>query len=649
MDSMEPSKESSFFSIDSISKSYDDQKVFSSLSYSFSSNGLYLLLGENGSGKSTLLSILSGKDRDYQGKVSFLGKEIRKKDRESFSVDSISYVPQDTLVFEDEKVLDDFLMPYDKKDKTKAKEILTDLGLGDVLGEKCKELSEGEKERLCFGQAIYADKKIILLDEITANLDSVSAERLRKYILTISKDHLVIFATHDGRPDWLTKDAYILRRKDGSLSEEKEGVLIESSPIQTKTRKHQNHSRFLDSFRTDRKFHWLLIAICTLFTAFSFLFVSVSESTKVVQHLSENGTVTETDPYSDICKQVFVQAASFLPTMDPLPGEEIRYPIVDNTLSATNNIPGKTDFRKPGSLFGGICIYQENDPNKVKLSEGRYPEKQYECIIPDICHKNNPALKTGAEIGSENQYGIFTIVGIYLAENTDIVAAKYKNYDQSNDSLPMDPMARIIYGFKTETIFCGNGTYNNQSRVFLVPNNEKNREAFLAKDPWQFLHLGMYCPICTDKKTGKVLFSHDSFTVEALRLEKIGKLFIYLLPGFLILYLLGYLVANHRKYILLRYLGASRKKLFRDSTIGNLTSSLIGFALGIILGILSIALRNLYYNSHLGTDSLLFFHPYYLTILVSLLTFVAFAILFILSVLFFLLPKNRKTEEIKRK
>ena len=153
---MEPIKENRFLSLNSLSKNYGEQKVLSALSYSFYPKGLYLLLGENGSGKSTLLNILSGKDTDYEGKVFYSGEELTEKDRE------------------------------------KAKKILTDLGLGDVLEEKCKELSEGEKERLCFGQALYADKEIILLDEITANLDPISTERILKNILALSKGRLVV-------------------------------------------------------------------------------------------------------------------------------------------------------------------------------------------------------------------------------------------------------------------------------------------------------------------------------------------------------------------------------------------------------------------------------------------------------------------------
>lgn len=647
MNFMEPTKENRFIVLNSLSKSYDEQTVLDSLSCSFHSNGLYLLLGENGSGKSTLLNILSGKDTDYEGKVFYSGEELTEKDRESFSDSCVSYVTQDSLVFEDRKVIDDFLLPYEKKDREKAKKILTDLGLGDVLEEKCKELSEGEKERLCFGQALYADKEIILLDEITANLDPVSTERILKNILALSKGRLVIFATHDGMPDWFTKDAFILRRKDGKLAEEKEGMPNAMEVTLRKNRKHSVQYHFLSSFHTDKKYHWLLAAICTLFTMFSFWCISVSESIKVTQSLSENGTISEKYPFQDVCNQVFIQTAPILPTYEPLPDETIVYPVILKSYKVLE--PNDNDLQKPGSLFAGICIYQDNDPDKVKLSEGRYPTEKFECIISDVCQSNNPTLKIGSEIESKSQQGTFTIVGIYKAKNADMIAKKYQDYDPRDYNMPMDPTIRIIYGFQTETIFCGKGNYKYTSGLFLIPNTSKNREAFLNSNPSQFFNIAIYSPICTDKKTGKRLFTREGFMSGQFKLEKTEKLFFYILPVFLILYILGYFAANRRKYILLRFLGTSRKKLLKDSLFGNLSSSFLGFALGIILGILSIVFRNLYYNSHFGTTGLVFFHPYYKVGIASLVTFASFAILFVLFSYFILLPKKRKKEEIKRK
>lgn len=653
MNSMEPIKENRFLSLNSLSKNYGEQKVLSALSYSFYPKGLYLLFGENGSGKSTLLNILSGKETDYEGKISCSGEELSKKNRESFSDNYVSYVAQDALFFEDRKVIDDFLLPYEKKDKEKAKKILTDLGLENVLNEKCKELSEGEKERLCFGQAIYADKKIVLLDEITANLDPLSTEKILRYVLELSKNRLVIFATHDNRPEWFTKDAFILRRKDGKLTEEKEGV-FDDSETTVKKKKGFYTSPLLSSFKTDKKFHSLLAVFCALLTIFSFWSISVSKSTETTTSFSDTGEVRTKSPYQEACNQVFLQTAPVLPTFHPLPDETIVYPVVYASwlwINENTQASGE-EYKIPGKTFEGICIYQDNDPDKVKLTEGKYPTEQFECIIPDICQRNNPELRIGSKIKSHDQQGSFKIVGIYKAENPNTIALKYKDYDPTDPAdvdYSLDLIPRLIYSFKTETIFCGQGTYLNQSRLFFVPNNSRNQEAFLSSDPSNFIKYFNYSPICTDKKTGKRLFTSGGFDRHSLQSKQIGTLFLWMLPGFLVIFILGYITANRRKYILLRFLGTSRKKLLKDSLIGCLGSSFLGFAFGILLGILSVFCRNPYYNSHFGTTGLTFFTPFYSRCFVSLITFLAFALLFTLSILYFLLPRKRKKEEIKRK
>lgn len=407
----------------------------------------------------------------------------------------------------------------------------------------------------------------------------------------------------------------------------------------------------LSSFKTDKKFHGLLAVFCVLLTIFSFWSISVAKSTETTTSFSDTGEVRTKSPYQEACNQVFLQTAPVLPTFNPLPDETIVYPVVHASWLRVNENTktGGEDYKIPGKTFEGICIYQDNDPDKVKLTEGKYPTEQFECIIPDICQRNNPELRIGSKIKSREQQGSFEIVGIYKAENPNTIALKYKDFDPTDANHRPDPKARLIYSFKTETIFCGQGTYLNQSGLFFVPNNSRNQEAFLSSDPSQFINVFFYAPICTDKKTGKRLFTWDGFTYHSLRLEQIGKLFLWMLPGFLVIFILGYITANRRKYILLRFLGTSRKKLLKDSLIGCLGSSFIGFAFGILLGILSVFCRNPYYNSHFGTTGLTFFTPFYSRCFVSLITFLSFALLFTLSILYFLLPRKRKKEEIKRK
>lgn len=162
--------------LDKLTKKFDGETILDSLSFTFDDTGLYFLKGENGSGKSTLLSILAGKDESYAGKLFYNECLINNKNKNDYADNHVTYVPQNSFVLEDETVLDNVLLPYNRKDKERAIKILTFLGLEDNIDQNASSLSAGEKQRLSFARADYGRKDILLLDEVTSNLDKESAD-----------------------------------------------------------------------------------------------------------------------------------------------------------------------------------------------------------------------------------------------------------------------------------------------------------------------------------------------------------------------------------------------------------------------------------------------------------------------------------------
>ena len=88
--------------IKNLCKHYGHQNVFSNLSFHLPSTGFCLLVGKNGSGKSSLLSILAGRDTDYSGEFRYNQEKITKSNADFFANQFVSFLPQDSLVFEDE-------------------------------------------------------------------------------------------------------------------------------------------------------------------------------------------------------------------------------------------------------------------------------------------------------------------------------------------------------------------------------------------------------------------------------------------------------------------------------------------------------------------------------------------------------------------
>ena len=633
-----------YFTIDSLKKSYSDKMIFDSLSCSFHSNGLYLLLGENGSGKSTLLNILSGKDTDYEGKVSYSGEELTEKDRESFSDSCVSYVAQDSLVFEDRKAIDDFLLPYEKKDRDKAKKILTDLGLGDVLDEKCKELSEGEKERLCFGQALYADKEIVLLDEITANLDPVSTERILKNILALSKDRLVIFATHDGMPDWFTKDAFILRRKDGKLSEEKEGSFLDSDHDAKAKKKHGFLlSNVLDARKEEKKTHWLVGALCFVLSALCVLFCSFYGSFKDTKKTGDdNRPVTEVT-LDKVAKEVFFETSPVFVSRSK--GED-SYSLVNlNYFSNCND----RDYRKAGSVFAGVFEYNGKDSDKPVLTKGSYPANSGEAIVSDVCF----SYGSGHSLGEKRILGDkeYTIVGVYQSRNKDKLEARYSRRPVENDFVTRNKNVRICYSFRTESVFVKDDVQN--SEFFARKTTEKNKESFLKDNfrqsdiSYQSTYRNQYSPICVNSK-GKETLNYFHGCLSNLIFGILSAVILLIL-----LVVLGFSLytKNKRKYILLRYRGTSRNCLVKGNLLSFSFTSFVSRALGIGVGEIILVIRNHVFDKELRTPSLLLFSSFNYSILILFGVFLVFNILLFVIYSNLLCPKDRShlLEEVKKK
>ena len=642
---MEPIKENRFLSLNSLSKNYGEQKVLSALSYSFYPKGLYLLLGENGSGKSTLLNILSGKDTDYEGKVFYSGEELTEKDRESFSDSCVSYVAQDSLVFEDRKAIDDFLLPYEKKDREKAKKILTDLGLGDVLEEKCKELSEGEKERLCFGQALYADKEIILLDEITANLDPVSTERILKNILALSKARLVIFATHDGLPEWFLKNANILRRKDGKISEEKE-VICKEEQNTTKETKEKHSSFLLDAFtarKEEKKTHWLLGSLCCLFSFLCVLLCSFYGSFKDINQIGADGSTVIVNPLEEISKNVFFETSPVFLTREKC---EDSYTALD--LHYYPNCKDG-DYRKSGSLFAGVLKFDEKDSDKPALVDGAYPFNQGDAIISDVCLSS----MTGYALGDEIDLGLkkYKIVGVYKAKNKDGIDSRYSQYPFKDNSISINRNVRLCYSFMTESVFVRD---DSQKPEFYACKSIKQNKDIFRKDNFMdtdfsftSIYRGRYAPVCVDGNGKENLTFFSGYLGHLV----FGILSAAVLLIFLVVLAISVYRKNKRKYILLRYRGSSRKRLIQNNLLSFGFSSFVGICLGIGISEIALLIRNRVYTKALGAASLTLFFSFNYSILILLGVFLAFRILLFVVFNYLLCPKDRSRliEEVKKK
>lgn len=179
--------------------------------------GVYGLLGPNGSGKTTLMNILTTIMKPTQGSILLDGRDVRQKTGEYLQ--KLGFLPQQITFYKNFRC-DEFLgymcalkgLPK-KETKARIYEALEQVNLSDIGKIKVGALSGGMSQRLGIAQAILNNPKILVLDEPTAGLDPAERIRFRNLISKLSKDRLVLLATHIvSDVEYIAKEVLILKK-----------------------------------------------------------------------------------------------------------------------------------------------------------------------------------------------------------------------------------------------------------------------------------------------------------------------------------------------------------------------------------------------------------------------------------------------------
>ena len=187
------------------------------------------IIGPSGSGKSTLLSIAGALLQPTSGSVLVNNTDIAKlkeKDLSSFRLTGVGFILQTSNLIPYLNVLDQLLLvlkmsgKVSEQNKAFAKQLLTELGLGDKLEKFPNELSGGERQRVAIARAFVNNSDIILADEPTASLDSNRAFEVVKLIRKEVKERnkAAVMVTHDERMLEFCDKVY--RMEDGVLKQQ---------------------------------------------------------------------------------------------------------------------------------------------------------------------------------------------------------------------------------------------------------------------------------------------------------------------------------------------------------------------------------------------------------------------------------------------
>jgi len=181
-------------------------RALDNVSFSVKKGEFVLVIGSSGSGKSTLLNMIGLLDRPTEGKVlvdGFDTSNLTDNEISAFRNKKLGFVFQFANLLADLTVLENVLLPsqiqFDSTTNNKAKEILEKVGLKDQLFKRANKISGGQAQRAAIARGLVNNPTIVLADEPTGNLDSVTAKNVIEVMKKMAKDlgQTFIVVTHE--------------------------------------------------------------------------------------------------------------------------------------------------------------------------------------------------------------------------------------------------------------------------------------------------------------------------------------------------------------------------------------------------------------------------------------------------------------------
>ncbi len=191
-----------------IHKSFGDLEVLKGVNLSIAKGEIVAIVGKSGAGKTTLLQLIGTLDRPTRGQVLIDGTdvfELNDTQLAAFRNKNIGFIFQFHQLLPEFTAFENVCIPaMIAREKvadyqSRAKMLLTDLGLADRMEHKPNQLSGGEKQRVAAARALMMKPSIILADEPTGSLDEKNKTELSQLLLQLRDKYnqTILLVTHD--------------------------------------------------------------------------------------------------------------------------------------------------------------------------------------------------------------------------------------------------------------------------------------------------------------------------------------------------------------------------------------------------------------------------------------------------------------------
>lgn len=191
-----------------IHKSFGDLEVLKGVNLSIAKGEIVAIVGKSGAGKTTLLQLIGTLDRPTKGQVLIDGTDVfalNDTQLAAFRNKNIGFIFQFHQLLPEFTAFENVCIPaMIAREKvadyqSRAKMLLTDLGLADRMEHKPNQLSGGEKQRVAAARALMMKPSIILADEPTGSLDEKNKTELSQLLLQLRDKYnqTILLVTHD--------------------------------------------------------------------------------------------------------------------------------------------------------------------------------------------------------------------------------------------------------------------------------------------------------------------------------------------------------------------------------------------------------------------------------------------------------------------
>lgn len=219
-------------------------RALDDVSFDIQEGEFVAIIGSSGSGKSTLMNMLGGLDKPSAGTVRIGAAALSRmsgKQLAKFRNETIGFVFQQFQLLPKKSALQNVILPLhyrrpkESNMEGRARDSLTRVGLAARMGHKPTELSGGQQQRVAIARALVGAPKLLLADEPTGALDSVTSEEVMALLNDLNAQGLtIILITHD--PEVAAAARRIITFKDGKILSDETGKtgapLMHASPHQ---------------------------------------------------------------------------------------------------------------------------------------------------------------------------------------------------------------------------------------------------------------------------------------------------------------------------------------------------------------------------------------------------------------------------------